>query len=51
MIKIKTPLTNKKTVQLKAGDQILLSGVIYTARDQGHKRLVLLKVMSLPLMI
>jgi len=40
MIKMKTPLTKEKTVQLKAGDQILLSGVIYTARDQGHKRLV-----------
>ncbi|MFH1199097.1 MAG: FumA C-terminus/TtdB family hydratase beta subunit [Candidatus Omnitrophota bacterium] len=25
---------------LKAGDKFLLSGVIYTARDQAHKRLV-----------
>lgn len=40
MIKMNTPLTKEKTAQLKAGDQILLSGVIYTARDQGHKRLV-----------
>lgn len=40
MIKIETPLTKGKIEQLKAGDQILLSGVIYTARDQGHKRLV-----------
>ena len=40
MIRITTPL--KKTVikSLKAGDDILLSGVIYTARDQAHKRLV-----------
>jgi fumarate hydratase subunit beta len=40
MIKIETPMTKEKTKDLKAGDQILLSGVIYTARDQGHKRLV-----------
>jgi len=26
--------------EMKAGDKILLSGVIYTARDQAHKRLV-----------
>ena len=25
---------------LKAGDTVLLSGVIYTLRDAGHKRLV-----------
>jgi len=25
---------------LKVGDQVLLSGVIYTARDQAHKRLI-----------
>ena len=25
--------------KLKAGDQVLLSGMIYTARDQAHKRL------------
>src|SRR6056297_876106 len=40
MIKIETPLTKEKTKGLRAGDQVLLSGVIYTARDQGHKRLV-----------
>ena len=26
--------------KLKAGDQVLFSGMIYTARDQAHKRLV-----------
>jgi len=40
MIKIKTPMTTEKIKDLKSGDQVLLSGVIYTARDQGHKRLV-----------
>lgn len=40
MIKIETPMTKEKIKGLKAGDQVLLSGVIYTARDQGHQRLV-----------
>ena len=37
-----TPLTLEQVQELKAGDQILLSGVIYTARDAAHKRLVAL---------
>ena len=40
MKKIATPLTKEVTQNLKVGEQILLSGVIYTARDQAHKRLV-----------
>lgn len=38
--KITTPLTNDVTETLKAGDQILLSGVIYTGRDAAHGRLI-----------
>ena len=38
--RITTPLTNDKIRGLKAGDSVLLSGVIYTARDAAHKRLV-----------
>lgn len=34
---------------LHAGDQILLSGVIYTARDQAHKRIKALMEESKPL--
>ncbi len=30
----------KKLNSLKAGQQILFSGIIYTARDQAHKRIV-----------
>ena len=30
----------KKIKSLKAGQEVLLSGTIYTARDQAHKRLV-----------
>ncbi|MGL5649280.1 MAG: Fe-S-containing hydro-lyase [Clostridium sp.] len=39
-IRLKTPLTEEKIKNLKAGDSVLLSGVIYTARDAAHKRLV-----------
>ena len=39
MIKIEAPFTKDKLKKLKAGDKILLSGVIYTARDQAHKRM------------
>ncbi len=38
-ISIKTPLTRQMARQLKSGDSVLLSGVIYTARDAAHKRL------------
>ena len=38
--KITTPLEKKEIKKLKAGDEILLSGVIYTARDAAHKRMV-----------
>lgn len=40
MIKLTTPLTEEKVRQLKVGDQILLSGTIYTGRDAAHKRLI-----------
>ena len=38
--KLTTPLTAEKTRELRAGDNILISGVIYTGRDAAHKRLV-----------
>lgn len=37
--RIHTPLSNKVISSLKAGDEVLLSGVIYTARDQAHSRI------------
>lgn len=40
MKKLNIPLDKKEIDNLKAGDEILLSGLIYTARDQAHKRLV-----------
>jgi len=36
---IKTPLTNNLCASLHAGDMILLSGEVYTARDAAHRRL------------
>ena len=38
-ISITTPLTREKVATLKSGDSVLISGVIYTARDAAHKRL------------
>ncbi|MBI6875374.1 Fe-S-containing hydro-lyase [Clostridium aciditolerans] len=38
--RITTPLTEEKVKELKAGDSVLISGIIYTARDAAHKRLV-----------
>ena len=38
--RISTPLTEEKVKDLKAGDTVLISGIIYTARDAAHKRLV-----------
>ena len=37
--RITTPLTLEKVKDLKCGDSVLISGVIYTARDAAHKRL------------
>jgi fumarate hydratase subunit beta len=36
---ITTPLKNEIITDLKAGEEVLLSGTIYTARDQAHARL------------
>lgn len=37
---ITTPISKADIKSLKAGDRILLSGVIYTARDAAHERMV-----------
>ena len=39
-IKLKTPLSDEAVAQLKAGDSVLITGIIYTARDAAHKKLV-----------
>ena len=35
-----TPCTAQDLSPLRAGDTVLLSGVVYTARDQAHKRMI-----------
>lgn len=39
-IRIKAPLSDAVVAGLRAGDRVLLSGVIYTARDAAHERFV-----------
>lgn len=39
-IEIKTPLTDEVVSKLNAGDSVLITGVIYTARDAAHKRML-----------
>ena len=38
--KLTAPCTAADLAPLRAGDTVLLSGVIYTARDQAHKRMI-----------
>jgi fumarate hydratase subunit beta len=37
---LETPLTEETTRKLKSGDIVYLSGVLFTARDAAHKKLV-----------
>jgi len=37
--KLQPPLTKTDVRSLKAGDEVLITGVIYSARDMAHKRL------------
>ena len=50
-IKLTAPLSRERARTLKAGDSCLLSGVIYTARDAAHKRLLELIEAGKPLPI
>lgn len=38
--KLTTPVTREDLSPLKAGDTVLLSGTVYTARDAAHKRMM-----------
>ncbi|MDP3013463.1 MAG: Fe-S-containing hydro-lyase [Candidatus Subteraquimicrobiales bacterium] len=40
MISVVTPLKEKDLKNLSAGDEVLISGLIYTARDEAHQRFV-----------
>jgi len=39
-MKMELPLTRNVRKTLKAGETVLLSGTVYTARDAAHKRLI-----------
>jgi len=39
-IEVRLPLTDETIEELRAGDHVRLTGVIYTARDAAHKRLI-----------
>lgn len=36
---VNAPLTKETAAELKAGDYVYLTGIIYTARDAAHKRM------------
>jgi fumarate hydratase subunit beta len=50
-ILIRAPLSDDTVAKLSAGDRVLISGVMYTARDAAHKRLVELIHANRPLPI
>jgi len=39
IIKIQAPLSDEVVRSLRAGDEVQISGVVYSGRDQAHKRL------------
>ena len=46
---IHLPITKEEAAALTAGESVLLSGIIYTARDAAHKRLIELIESNSPL--
>lgn len=38
--RLETPLSTDAVLPLRSGDRVLISGVIYSARDSAHKRMV-----------
>ena len=48
-IQLRTPLGKDVISELKIGDQLLLSGTIYTARDAAHKKIAQLIKQGSPL--
>lgn len=37
---LKTPLTDDDVMDLRTGDRVFINGVVYTARDAAHKRML-----------
>ncbi|MBI4844926.1 MAG: fumarate hydratase C-terminal domain-containing protein [Candidatus Omnitrophica bacterium] len=40
MIKLEAPLTKEKIKKLHCGQEVVYDGMLYTARDQAHKRII-----------
>ena len=40
VIHLKTPFSEKDTISLRCGDRVAISGIVYTARDAAHSRLL-----------
>lgn len=40
MIQIETPLTKDVVKKLHCGDEVSISGIVYTARDAAHKKMI-----------
>lgn len=45
---LKTPLTNEDIMKLHAGDIVFISGLVFTARDEAHERLLHSKKEEIP---
>ena len=39
-VRLTTPVTEDEVEQMKIGDHVLITGVIYTARDAAHNRMI-----------
>ena len=50
-IAVSLPLTRKAIATLRAGDNVLLTGILYTGRDAAHKKLTELLLEDKPLPI
>ncbi len=49
MIRLSSPISNHDINNLKSGDKVLITGTIYTARDQAHIRLLNEKNLPFPI--
>lgn len=49
MTRLSLPMTAQQIRSLSAGDSVLLSGIVYTARDAAHKRIEELIISNQPL--
>ena len=47
--RLRTPLSVEEARSLRAGEQVLLSGIVWTGRDAAHKKLVALLDAGAPL--